>query len=145
MSSRTLPTSHDTLAALAAFLQAELTGQQIQVHGAELPAGWQPSTAVKGVLIQPDGGAASVNVPELIEDFTLHSYGVTVSAARAVDLAVFNVLHRPMARTAVVGASTYYLPFAQRTAGPIWNREPVTEWPRWTSTYRVVFSEFAAP
>ena len=52
MSSRTLPTSHDTLAALAAFLQAELTGQQIQVHGAELPAGWQPSTAVKGVLIQ---------------------------------------------------------------------------------------------
>lgn len=144
MSSRTLPTSHDTLAALAAFLQAELTGLSIQVHGAELPAGWQPSTTAKAVLISPDGGDAGVNVPELSESFTLHSYGVTPSAARAVDLAVFNVLHRPVASTAVVGASTYYVPFAQRTAGPIWNREPVTEWPRWTSTYTVVFSEYAA-
>lgn len=145
MSSRTLATSHDTLAALAAFLETELTGQSIEVHSAELPAGWQPSASKKCVLIQPDGGQASIGTPELSESFTIHAYAVTPATARAVDVAVFNVLHRAEGTTVTVGASTYYLPFAQRVAGPIWNREPETEWPRWTSTYQVVLAEFAAP
>lgn len=142
MGSRTLGTTIDTTAVVVALLQAELTGLGIQVHGAELPAGWVLS---KTALVLGNGGPAGVNRPELEESFTVHSYGATPQEARAVDVAVFNALHRFEGRSATVGASTIYVPFAARTSGPIWNREPETEWPRWTSTFDVTIAEFARP
>lgn len=142
MGSRTLPTTIDTLEVLAALLYAELSST-IQIHGTELPASW---ALAKAVLIQPDGGPASVNVPELDERFVLHSYGTTPSEARAVSVAVFNALHRFEGSSATItGGKVVYVPLAQRTSGPIWNREPKTEWPRWTDIYQITIAEFAAP
>lgn len=142
MGSRTLPATIDTLAVVTALLYSELAST-IQVHAAELPAGW---TLAKAVLIQPDGGPASVNVPELDERFVLHSYGTTPDEARAVSVAVFNALHRCEGTSATItGGKVVYVPLAQRTSGPIWNREPETEWPRFSDVYTVVLAEWAKP
>lgn len=141
MSSRTLPTTIDTLAVMVALLYAELSST-IQVHAYELPVGW---ALAKAVLILPDGGPAGVNAPELDERFTLHSYGPSPSQARAVSLAVFNALHRCEAtKVTLAGGVVVYVPFVARTAGPIPNKEPVTEWDRFTDTYQAAIAEFAA-
>lgn len=141
MSSRTLPATIDTLAVVTAMLYSELSAT-IQVHAAELPAGW---TLAKTALIQPDGGLASVNVPELTERFTIHSYGSTPALARSVSMAVFDALHRWQGQQVTVGAAVVFVPFIRRDSGPIWNREPETEWPRFSDVYTVVCAEWAKP
>lgn len=141
MGSRTLPTTIDTLAVMVALLYAELAST-IQVHAFELPAGWSPARAV---LVLPDGGPAGVNTPELEERFTVHCYGASPSEARAVSVAVFNALHRCEAtQVTLAGGVVVYVPFVARTAGPIANKEPETEWDRFTDTYQAAIAEFAA-
>lgn len=141
MSSRTLPGTIDTTAVMVALLYAELSSG-IQVHAVDLPAGW---TLASAVLIEGDGGPADVNVPELTERFTVHCYGTTWQAARSVAMAVFNALHRWEGRQVTVGGATVFVPFVSREMGPLPNKEPETEWPRWTSAYVAVIAEWARP
>jgi hypothetical protein len=80
----------------------------------------------------------------LTERFTFHSYGATFYAARAVDTALFRILHRNETKSVTIsGVGTIYIPVAERVTGPIPNRDKGTEWLRWTSAYSVTMAEFA--
>lgn len=147
MASRTLPATIDTSEVMVALLYGELSSS-IQVHTVELPVGWPGSggTPVDAALILGGGGPADVNTPELTERFTVHSYGATMRAARAVSQAVFNALHRWEGRqVTLTGGAVVYVTFVSREAGPIPNQEPETEWPRWSDVYVVTMAEWAAP
>jgi len=143
MASRTLPATFSTLTTVVALLYAELAST-IQVHGLELPAGWTPASG-KTVLVTNNGGPANVSSPELDETFTVHAYGPQATDILTVNEAVFNALHRYEGRTTVIAAGTVYIGLVERVAGPFSNRDPLTEWMRFTTVYRVVMSEWVAP
>jgi hypothetical protein len=139
----TLPARSSTLYAMIAYLHGALSPSGVQVHGLELPAGW---TLRKAALVLPDGGGANVSLPMVEERFTVHSYGAVQSDAIAVDLLVFGALHRAAhaKQVAVSGVGMFYIPTAWRAMGPIYARDPGTEWPRVTSAYMVTISEWVA-
>lgn len=143
MSTRTLPVSTPSLYTLVALLYAELAST-IQVHGVRLPSGWKPEDG-NSVVVANSGGPGSLNGTELDERFMIHSYGQTDAGGLDTDIAVFNALHRWEGQQVIVDGEIIYIGLIAREAGPYWNREPITEWARQTSTYRVVMSEWAKP
>lgn len=130
----------DTLAAMVAYIYNHASwSASYQVHGVELPPGWQLTQAL---LILPDGGPARLDIPVTQEQYTFWCYGLTPAAAREVADKLTTVLHRANAKRVTLTGGTAIMPVAERTNGPMYLREPDTEWPRWVCGYSVVWSEW---
>jgi hypothetical protein len=128
----------DSLAALITYLDGIGLRANIDLHGAELPAGWKPR---KAVLILPDGGPIDLDLPVIDEVFSLWCYGVTAEEARVVADDLCGVLHRMAVSAVTLAGKKVYVGPGEIVAGPMYFREPETLWQRWIIRARVRVSE----
>ena len=136
----TLSTPIDGLKAIVLYLYNHPSwSSAIHVHGAELPTGY---SLTKSVLVLPEGGPSSDDLPISYERFTFHSYGPTLYDAKDVDLLVYKILIRQKGEV-TYGSGKVKIMYAHRVFGPLAIREPDTEWPRWSSSYDIHLTDYA--
>lgn len=136
----TYPAKLDTTAAMAAYIYGAAGWPSgYAVHALELPAGWAASSAV---LILPDGGIGR-EIPQTEERMTFWCYGATPIAGRGVADALYSALHRKAPAQVAVTAGTAIVGPIVWAMGPVYMKEPLTEWPRWICAVDVTFGEWA--
>lgn len=136
----TLSTPVDTLKYLTTYLYNHASwSSAIHIHAGELPPGY---TLVKSVLILPEGGPSSDDLPISYERFTFHTYGSTPYEAREVSDLIYKILIREKGSVTISGLKVYIM-YSHRVFGPTFIREPDTEWPRWSSSYDLHILDYA--
>lgn len=133
----------DSLAAVIAWLAGHPDWpESVQLHGLELPAGWQPKETA---LLLPDGGSRGLDLPVIYEALSCWCYGATAEAGREVADTVCGLVHRSAVTKITVGAGEVYIGPGEVLLEPTYLREPETLWHRWIVRASVRVSETPLP
>ena len=133
----------DCVAAVVSFLKTDTAVAGIagmQIYGAELPEYRntdQPSPTA--VVLRPSGslGLFGGYLECADQRIDCYNYAPTARDSFALHLAVHGALKQM--RRNVQGQTVLH--WAKQSGGPVWQRDPVTEWPMTFVSWQVMFSE----
>lgn len=105
-----------------------------------LPQGWTPSSGAT-IVYTADDGRSDWGVPRIEARTTIRCYASGPQACRAVSAVVNAYLHRTSLTKFTFGGRVYAAQYAEKANGPIYIREPDTEWEYDLVTYNIGWIE----